>query len=961
MDEQDKNKIKVLDVFQPEESKDNTEEKSHIFNKLEFTKGIIQNAIVSRYSHQLPKAEDKEKDKKNSIIFREQCEYCLTNFSISGNLILTKESLLFEPDLRDSNVISKGFGTYQIFIDLYDIYECAHIVVPTQNTYLSNDEDMCGFIQVLLKSCYNKETEEGSNNNSVTWLNLKKNASNSNDSSKKGASYYKYISKSLSFVYNLAHPLVQNSSVKDSKVNKNEINNSCSNTNSYANSISNSHIDFKAELKSVEAVEPSTKNSKEAVDVQNLNLKKESTDDEVNKPKKHSLINFDSECRKNIVKHLKDHELKIYQKFSTMNYTHISSSLPLITYKNDLNLVESVSLSKQDTNGLEGSTDELFDTENNKKEKKEHTDKPQCETSNNELWKENKENTQDKSKKRENKENVRMMGEVDQTMSIDSGDTCMKKIHESENEMNPHLDQCNRMHETKINYSGSNHSEASTEHVHYTHQDCSHQSNEIKSEDTSNRIFFQMNDNDSTKREFTNVVNDTEEHCMEKTEERTIQTERENTNLVDFPTHEQKIKTYEEKSFVLFRFFNNNRAYETTTKIIKEIDEVRNRENTMRKTISSVPFTSNELLHFIIEQSLKGYEPMRKESKASKSKEQKYQVIQPKLEHIRGSIKLLNKATAKQINYYLPPRISIKIWKLAFCTSMHGISFKTLYRSVNDKGCVLLLIYDMNNVMFGYFMDRLSCENGYYGSGENFLFTFKDTKSKETNHTIDHLKVPCNKHKHSSVRDSETPEESTLMKANISKDSMSEIGTNNVRDSSPSNIFLRKGNGSNTFIRQTELLNIKEGKKKDSRGTSGSESANSQSKNGHSEYGDFKNPSIFQSEHSSTNTNEYKTQNGKKKNRKFSDKMQLNSIIGKLNEQSNQTIQVYLWSTKNSYFIYSDEESIMIGGGDNYALIINEDLRKGQTGKSSTYDNDLLTYEEEFEIQFLQLWTFEDY
>lgn len=43
------------------------------------------------------------------------------------------------------------------------------------------------------------------------------------------------------------------------------------------------------------------------------------------------------------------------------------------------------------------------------------------------------------------------------------------------------------------------------------------------------------------------------------------------------------------------------------------------------------------------------------------------------------------------------------------------------------------------------------------------------------------------------------------------------------------------------------------------------------------------------------------------------------------NENDNTSIQVYAWTTKNNYFVYSDEKSITIGGGDNYALVINED------------------------------------
>ncbi|ANQ07349.1 Uncharacterized protein PCOAH_00017210 [Plasmodium coatneyi] len=894
-EKQTDNKIKVLNVFHNEEIAGNRE-KMHYPNKFEFEKGIIRNAIVSTNSNKCTKLEDRDREKKNCIIFREQCEYCLTNFSISGHLILTKESLLFEPDLRDKNVITYGFGTYQIFIDLYDIYECAHIVVPTKDTYLCNNEDTCGFIQVLLKSIYHRIYDDASQKKNSTgscYSGMNSNSSIDDLNKQKTVSYYKYISRSLSYVFNLAQPLVQGTSpFKEEK-------------NDYLFGAANYSSDVS---KHVTNVDPQRKED------ENDDLKK----------KKNSFLNFDiSSPKNNIVEHLQDSDLKIYQKINETDYSSAIPAHPNITYKNNLNLANSgYSFKEGEANNSTLSGKQKRDSFNmvRKTSSKEASFKGGLSTV------------------EASNSNFTQTGGTKEGNSIKREDT-VTFASEAQRSSSKTLKNISfELHQQSLRSSstGENYSNACGG-ILCTNGNQMQWGNKAPGGEPGQNVEGQK-----------------------KTQ-----------------------KKYEEKSFILFRFFNNNKAYETTTKIIKEIDEVRKSENKIKKTITSVPFTSNELLRCIIEQSLMAKESKKKTqgTNSSDAKDLNYLPLIPKLDYMNGAVKLLSKEMTKQINYYLPPTLSIKIWKMVFCSSIHGVSFKTLYRSVTNKGSVILLICDMDNVLFGCFLDKLHCDNCYYGSGENFLFTFKngekamhgnkekkinDEENRGDNNRSNSAHVKSMDNLYSSEENVEkVKRKSTPLDMNEGKlennsrsnsqeklatdfeDSLKDSIKGDANQEGPSRTPLHYMNRSKTDIHGLDC-----GEDEEADSTVGGASSDALQ---------CKTKALLEEKY-----HQLTPLPGKKQPLKSDDpggtKTGETSEKNKTKQSGNDntTIQVFNWTTRNNYFVYSDERSITIGGGDNYSLLINDDLCKGQTNKSSTYDNDLLTHDEEFEIQFLQLWVFDD-
>ncbi|XP_035659624.1 oxidation resistance protein 1-like isoform X2 [Branchiostoma floridae] len=73
-----------------------------------------------------------------------------------------------------------------------------------------------------------------------------------------------------------------------------------------------------------------------------------------------------------------------------------------------------------------------------------------------------------------------------------------------------------------------------------------------------------------------------------------------------------------------------------------------------------------------------------------------------------------------------------------------------------------------------------------------------------------------------------------------------------------------------------------------------------------------------------------------------------------------QDFKVYKWTGDNTFFIKGDKDCLAIGGGDGqFGLWLDEMLYHGRTHACTTFNNRLLTSQEDFTIKGLEAWGFE--
>lgn len=94
--------------------------------------------------------------------------------------------------------------------------------------------------------------------------------------------------------------------------------------------------------------------------------------------------------------------------------------------------------------------------------------------------------------------------------------------------------------------------------------------------------------------------------------------------------------------------------------------------------------------------------------------------------NLKEPSELLEADQIEKLAKNLPPRTIGYPWTLVFGTAKHGMSIKSLYRSMQGQDTpVLLVIKDSDGQVFGALASEpFKVSDGFYGTGETFLFTF---------------------------------------------------------------------------------------------------------------------------------------------------------------------------------------------------------------------------------------------
>ncbi|CAD8048322.1 unnamed protein product [Paramecium primaurelia] len=73
--------------------------------------------------------------------------------------------------------------------------------------------------------------------------------------------------------------------------------------------------------------------------------------------------------------------------------------------------------------------------------------------------------------------------------------------------------------------------------------------------------------------------------------------------------------------------------------------------------------------------------------------------------------------------------------------------------------------------------------------------------------------------------------------------------------------------------------------------------------------------------------------------------------------KNSQDIKVYKWTHINNYITLCDTDGLAVGCGDKYGLFINSDLSNGYSCHCETFDNDVLSKNNKFVIERLEIWS----
>ncbi|KAK3725721.1 hypothetical protein QZH41_018908, partial [Actinostola sp. cb2023] len=93
---------------------------------------------------------------------------------------------------------------------------------------------------------------------------------------------------------------------------------------------------------------------------------------------------------------------------------------------------------------------------------------------------------------------------------------------------------------------------------------------------------------------------------------------------------------------------------------------------------------------------------------------------------------ILSVALIKKLNKNLPSLAVGHGWTLAYSTFNHGFSLKTLYRNMEEFDTpMLIVVLDDEHQIFGVVTScPLKVSEGFYGTGQSFLFKFEDEEIK---------------------------------------------------------------------------------------------------------------------------------------------------------------------------------------------------------------------------------------
>lgn len=298
---------------------------------------------------------------------------------------------------------------------------------------------------------------------------------------------------------------------------------------------------------------------------------------------------------------------------------------------------------------------------------------------------------------------------------------------------------------------------------------------------------------------------------------------------------------------------------------------------------------------------------------------------------------LMNDTISTELAKHLPASLRWRLaWRLVYSPRIHGVSLTTFYRKVKDAGPTVLLVQDHEGYAFGGFASaEWHVAERYFGDGESFVFRFVRQLPKPVVSLSKQLELLSGQ----GGGDLEEPAAQVAIQRALesirdwqrkmalqAEKAEREAAFSKNRMTSPTealDALLGLEDGLSVSASSTPATAVKlpsHHRDPDFEASKGADGLDSQDRDVDSEstysYDDL--------------------------------------------ADGDPGLQVYTWSSKDPFFLYSDLECIAMGGGSAFAFYLDKDLLHGMSEPCSTFKSDRLSITDNFAISDLEVWAFDD-
>lgn len=292
-----------------------------------------------------------------------------------------------------------------------------------------------------------------------------------------------------------------------------------------------------------------------------------------------------------------------------------------------------------------------------------------------------------------------------------------------------------------------------------------------------------------------------------------------------------------------------------------------------------------------------------------------------------GGATLMTEAIAWELCQHLPVSIQWrKSWRLVYSPRVHGLSLKTFYRRLeNEQGPNLLLIQDHRGNVFGGFASvPWHSSDRYYGNGESFVFKFGRRLPKPVVPLMQQIKLLASGEEKKPKSAADAREEAA---ANTIRQAIKVLSEWHPRVRAEAERAEAAAVAAGCVRSPTEALDAVLGAQPGSAAQSCIST-------------------------SSSSPNRPLIQHDADLRDGPPDEIP--------EDEGDLGLEVFNWSLKDPFFMFSDMDCVAFGGGSAFALYLEKDLLHGMSEPCSTFGSQMLSSTEHFIIADMECWVFDD-